>query len=205
MNSHRFVVSTGLSLLSIFAIGCASVGKSNSRPELVSRAEWNANPPVAEMKTHEAKFITIHHTATKQKPAVSLEEKLRNLQKFSQNEGTLTGGKKKPAWPDVPYHFYISEDGRIGEGRETRFVGDTNTEYDPTGHLLVTLEGNFEEEEPTEAQMASARRLIRWLAAQNKIPSDKIATHKDYAKTACPGKNLYDRITELRPALSKKP
>jgi hypothetical protein len=176
----------------------SSETKTLAKPNVLSRSEWKAHPPNGLMKRHTPRFITIHHTATLQKPAVSLAEKLRNLQTFSQNEGTLAGGKSKPAWPDVPYHFYIDCNGNIGEGRDVAFVGDTNTEYDPTGHLLVTLEGNFEVEQPTEAQMKSARELVAWLAKRYKIPAAKIASHKDYARTACPGKNLYNRLGEIR-------
>jgi hypothetical protein len=174
---------------------------SAPKPPMLSRKEWKANPPVAEMKKHTAQFITIHHTATKQKPTVSLAEKLRNLQKFSQNEGKLTSGKVKPPWPDVPYHFYIACDGNIGEARDLNYVGDTNTEYDPTGHLLIVLEGSFGEEQPTEAQMKATQQLVNWLARSYRIASDKIGTHKDYAKTACPGKNLQSRLPEIRTAL----
>jgi hypothetical protein len=186
--------------------GCASNSSnkhSAQKPKMLSRAEWNAKPPVAEMKKHTPQFITSHHTATKQKPDVSLADKLRNLQKFSQNEGTLSGGKIKPPWPDVPYHFYIACDGNIGEARDLNYVGDTNTEYDPTGHLLITLEGNFEEEQPTDAQMKSTHQLVGWLAKKYHIAPNKIATHKDYAKTACPGKNLRSQIPEIRAAVKE--
>src|SRR5262245_45033731 len=37
-------------------------------PTIVSRSEWKAKAPISEMKRHEVKFITIHHTATKQNP-----------------------------------------------------------------------------------------------------------------------------------------
>ena len=169
-------------------------------PKIVSRAEWKARPPTGPMKPHQQRFITIHHTATKQKMGVPVGEKLQHLQQFSQHEGKLAGGKIKPPWPDVPYHFYIGCDGDIGEGRDVNFVGDTNTEYNPAGHVLVTLEGNFQEENPTEAQIKATRELVAWLAQKYKIPAEKIRAHKDYAQTACPGKNLYRRIDELRPA-----
>src|SRR5688572_19180998 len=109
---------------------------------ILTRAKWGANPPVAEMKRHTPMRITIHHTATPQKPERTLKDKMQALQKFSQNPGPLGNGKAKPAWPDVPYHYYIAANGEVAEGRDVNFVGDTNTEYDPTGHVLVVLEGN---------------------------------------------------------------
>lgn len=186
--------------------GCASSSSKTAavpKPKMLSRAEWKANPPVGIMKKHTPQFITIHHTATKQKPTVALADKLRNLQHFSQNEGTLGNGKVKPPWPDVPYHFYIGCDGVIGEARDLNYVGDTNTEYDPTGHLLVVLEGNFEEEQPTEAQLKSLHEMVAWLAQTYHVPADKIGTHQTYAKTACPGKNLQSLLPEIRAAQGK--
>lgn len=165
--------------------------------KILARAEWGANPPAAEMKRHTPVRITIHHTATPQKPERSLKDKLQALQKFSQNPGVLGNGKAKPAWPDVPYHYYIAADGEVAEGREVEFVGDTNTEYDPTGHALVVLEGNFELEQPTETQLASLRKMIAWLAARFHVPAEKIGGHKDFASTLCPGKNLHKLIPDL--------
>jgi hypothetical protein len=171
--------------------------------KILSRAEWNAKAPVGKMVTHEPKFITVHHTAVKQNPKKSLKEKLKALQEFSQRESTLGNGKQKPVWPDVPYHFYISENGDVGEGRGVDFVGDTNTAYDPAGHILVTLEGNFEEEEPTAAQLKSADLLVVWLAQKYQVPAANIKGHKDYAQTACPGEKLYQRLGTLQEAVKK--
>lgn len=192
-----------LNLWLILCVAAVAAGSSVTFPprlNVVTRKEWDAKPPVSEMVRHKPEFITIHHTGTKQNPARSLEDKMRGLQAFSQREDKLASGKSKAAWPDVPYHFYIAVDGRVAEGRELNYVGDTNTEYDPTGHLLVTLEGNFQNEQPTDEQMKSARRLVRYLAKRFKVPVEKIKTHQDYAKTACPGKNLQDRMNEIRAA-----
>lgn len=167
-------------------------------PPLLTRADWQAKPPVAEMKRHTPTRITIHHTATKQKPDRKLADKLRALQEFSQKEGKLGSGKAKPAWPDVPYHYYVDCSGAIGEGRVVECVGDTNTEYDPTGHALVVLEGNFEEEEMTPAQLESLRQITVWLAKQWKVPPEEIKGHKDFARTACPGRRLHAWLPELR-------
>ena len=165
--------------------------------KILTRAGWGANPPVAEMKAHKISHITIHHTATLQKPERSLADKMKALQTFSQNPGTLGNGKAKPAWPDVPYHFYMDCHGEIAEGRDANFVGDTNTAYDPTGHLLVVLEGNFEEETPTEPQLAALRKLLASKMAQYHVTPEMISSHKDFAETLCPGKNLHELVHAL--------
>lgn len=88
------------------------------------------------MKWHEPFRITIHHTATLRKPDRPLEEKMQALRRFSQNPGTLGNGLPKPAWPDAAYHLYIDCHGAVAEGRHVNAVGDTNTKYGPTGHVL---------------------------------------------------------------------
>lgn len=159
-------------------------------PAILSRQDWRANEPKAGLKPHQPSKITIHHTASPQSSSHTLEEKLRNLQTFSQHSEKLSSGHLKPEWPDVPYHYYIDLRGQIAEGREVQYVGDTNTEYDPTGHLLIVLEGNFEKEEPSPQQLQSLEQLAAWLALRWKIPVSQIKMHKDYAATVCPGKNL---------------
>jgi len=176
---------------------------SESKLKIMTRGEWGAKPPVAEMKRQEPKRLTIHHTATPQKPERPLKDKLRALQEFSQKEGKLGNGKPKPAWPDVPYHFYIDCRGGIAEGREVNFVGDTNTEYDPTGHVLVVLEGNFEEEKVTPEQWNALRQLVAELTARYRVAPADVRGHLDYAKTQCPGKALQERLGELRTGLGK--
>jgi N-acetyl-anhydromuramyl-L-alanine amidase AmpD len=194
----------------VVVTGCASTRSKVAvtpdsfpeEPAIVSREEWGAKGPVSEMKPHQIKRITIHHTATKQNSARSLEQKMQALQQFSQKEGKLGSGKIKPPWPDVPYHYYIDMHGRIAEGRQLEFTGDTNTEYDPTGHALVVLEGNFEESQPTDEQLASMRQVVEWLAARFRVAPSGVQAHNDFAQTLCPGKNLKAHLPALRAGLA---
>lgn len=167
-------------------------------PTILSRKDWGAKNPVGEAKTHKIEFITIHHTATPQKPGTLIGTKMRNLQAFSQREEKLASGKLKPAWFDIPYHYYIAVDGQIAEGRELKYVGDTNTEYDPIGHALIVLEGSFNTEQPSAAQIDSLKKMVAWLSRKYKVPPAKIKGHSDYATTACPGENLKKLLPELR-------
>lgn len=191
--------------LALAAASCTAASQSTDTPptelKILSRSDWGAKPPVAAMKTNRPSRITIHHTATLQKPDRSLKDKMQALQKFSQNEGKLGNGKPKPAWPDVPYHFYIDCNGGVAEGRDVHAVGDTNTEYDPTGHVLVVLEGNFEEEQVTDAQWATLVKTVSWLAGRYRVPPANVQGHRDYAQTLCPGKQFEAKLPELRATL----
>jgi N-acetyl-anhydromuramyl-L-alanine amidase AmpD len=185
----------------VIALIIATAGvyiNAQKSPTIISRAEWKANKPVGEGKKHKIEFITIHHTATKQRTDLTIETKLRNLQAFSQRDDKLASGKLKPAWFDVPYHYYIAVDGKIAEGREIEFAGDTNTEYDPSGHALIVLEGSFGTDEPNAAQIESLRAMVKWLAKKYKVSGEKIKGHRDYAETGCPGANIEKLYPELR-------
>ena len=179
----------------ILALG---VSIKAQEPTIISRTEWKANKPAGEGKRHKIEFVTIHHTATKQRTDRPIETKLKNLQAFSQREDKLASGKTKPAWFDVPYHYYIAVDGKIAEGREIEYAGDTNTAYDPTGHALIVLEGSFDTEQPTAAQIESLKAMVKWLVKKYKVGGDKIKGHRDYAETGCPGSNLEKLLPELR-------
>ena len=166
--------------------------------EFVSRAEWGARPPVLPMKAHTLTRLTIHHTGTNQNFNRTVTDKLRGLQLFSQRDDSLASGRLKPAWPDVPYHFYVGVDGVVGEGRDWRYAGDTNTEYDPAGHLLVVVEGNFQKDTLTTAQRRTLDLIVPALARHFAISSERLASHRDYARTECPGANLYVELPRYR-------
>jgi hypothetical protein len=200
-------------LLALAACAPARTGSGDAQPltgwlsaqgiRVVSRAAWSARPPVLPTKAHVPQRITIHHTATALNHNRTLEEKLRGLQAFSQRDDSLADGRRKPAWADVPYHFYVAADGRVGEGREWRWVGDSNTPYDPAGHLLVVIEGNFEREQLTDAQRATLDRLIPALARRFSVPGSLLGAHRDFARTSCPGTNVMSELPRWRSMLTR--
>jgi hypothetical protein len=165
---------------------------------LVTRAQWGADPAAGEMRAHRIHSITIHHTAGRRNTERSLPDKMRALQQFSQCACPLGDGRIKEPWPDTPYHFYVDHEGVVAEGRDTRYAGDSNTAYDPSGHLLIVLEGNFEEEEPTAAQVETLRRMVNHFRSFHDVPAERIGGHKDHALTLCPGEHLHRLIPELR-------
>jgi hypothetical protein len=192
-----------LSLGLVVAVGGCR-GSITSEPRMpegvrfVSRAEWGAQAPVLPMKSHVPDRITIHHTGVAQNFTRTIEQKITALQQFSQRDDSLADGRRKPAWADVPYHYYIDVTGAVAEGRDWRGVGDSNTPYDPTGHLLIVVEGNFERDTLTTAQARTLDALVPAFARHFRIGPERLGAHRDFADTSCPGADLYRRLPSLR-------
>lgn len=187
--------------MAMAAIALTAAGHSGSaqaQADILSREAWGAKKAIpSRMRTHRPTGIVIHHTSVRQQRRLSLAKKMRGLQGFSQRAGRV-GKRRKPAWGDVPYHFYIGVSGRVAEGRGLAFAGDTNTRYNTAGWIQVVLEGDFTKEQPTAGQLASLHGLTRRLAARYRIPPNRITAHDDHASTNCPGPNLKKHIPSLR-------
>ena len=170
---------------------------------VMPRAVWGGAPPTGAMTPQTPRRLTVHHSATPPKPGESAGEILRPLLRFSLSSDTLGDGRPKRAWADVPYHFVIGPDGSVGEGRDVRFRGDSNTAYELDGHVQVVVQGNFMEETPTAAQMASLVALAAALTRQWGLDPADLAGHRDHAvgQTSCPGDALEARFPEIRAAM----
>jgi len=186
----------------IITTGCI-VSEESVDPEIIPRIAWGAKPALKQMATHHPVRITLHHTATKQRPNRSLNAKLRALQTFSQSNAKLASGGRKQAWSDMPYHFYISEAGEVAEGLALHFSGDTNTNYDPAGHISIVLEGNFNKEKPESNQLSAVVNLMASLVKHHGISIDAIDGHSHYAATACPGQNLNALLGRIKSEVAK--
>ena len=189
----RAVCLLGLTLGSAMTLSAQAL--SADKPDIVGRGAWGAKAPILKrMKRQTPHEIIIHHTGVRQQPKISLERKLRGLQSYSQT---------KKSWGDSPYHFYIGVSGRIGAARDVAFAGDTNTSYSVQNRIQVVLEGHFDREHPTPAQLASLDALVPWLAENHEITSNGISGHNDHAQTDCPGSRLKPHLAVLRELIEK--
>ena len=92
---------------------------------------------------HSPKLLTLHHGGVDWKEGTDPNVYLRDLQAWSRSE---------KQWIDIPYHYMIDLEGRIYEARDPYYSGDTNTTYNPEGHLLTCLMGNYENQKPSVFQ-----------------------------------------------------
>ncbi len=179
------LVVAGIVLL-IFS--CAGSKKAVSVTEMIiqPRTTWNAAEP-RPYKQHVPVRITIHHEGTRLEMKDDAARKIMNIQKW--------GMGPDRNWVDIPYHFLIAPDGTVYEGRNVYTVGETATEYDPTGHLLFNCLGNLEQQEMPAQQLASLIRMIAYSCKKYNLPLETLASHRDYStQTNCPGKNLYQYL-----------
>lgn len=160
-----------------------------AKPPLVTAEEWGSAPqPIPDEKRHTPVRITVHHAGVIWPEDADPVQRIRNLQSW---------GQRDRDWPDLPYHYLISPDGSIFEGRPVAYVPETNTNYDVNGHIGIQLWGNFMEQRVVEEQLTAAVDLIAWLCLEHKIDAATISGHKDVAPgTSCPGLDLYRYIED---------
>lgn len=166
---------------------CSNESKAavDSVPLIMPRAAWKAAAPKP-FKQHVPHKITIHHEGSLFKDGKDAAAHIKNVQTW--------GMGKDRNWADIPYHFLIARDGTVFEGRNPYTVGETATEYDPTGHLLISCLGDLEKQEMPAVQLQALINLIAQLSRQYNIPYETLASHRDYAKTDCPGEHLYQYL-----------
>jgi hypothetical protein len=179
-------------LLLLLLAGCTLTPPTPPRVfDIIEADAWGgqaaSDAERARARPHIPTRLTLHHGGVafgRDKDPVA---HLINLQRWS---------RKMRGWADIPYHYVIDLDGRVYAARDVMLAGDTNTQYDPAGHALVMVLGNFEEAEPTPAQIEAAAQTFAYIAKRFGIPIKTLASHKDYAETACPGRNLYRYLAD---------
>jgi hypothetical protein len=131
---------------------------------------------------------------------------------------TITKGRG-----DIGYNFLIDPYGNVYEGRAGgESVIGAHDSWNNTPSLGISLMGNFEIQQPTNAQIKSLIALVTALSkkygidplaktdyhiATTEYPYMKsktnyrLAGHKDAGITSCPGKNLYAQLPDIRNAV----
>lgn len=94
-------------------------------------------------------------------------------------------------WAGIGYHFTIDKDGTISQVNYLDTVS-YHTSGENTVSIGIALEGNFQNENPTQAQMNSLNKLIPFL--RSKFPQQlEVYQHSDFANKP------YDASINLTP------
>lgn len=182
---NRLIPLLGLLML---AAGCAAGPEALVYPAdlgVIEREQWGWKPGDGKDRPHEIERITIHHGGLDFADDRDPVEHVQALQSW---------GRAEKGWIDIPYHFMIDRQGRIYETRPIHLAGDTNTEYDPSGHALVEVMGNYQNQALGERQFEALAGITAFLARTYEVPIGNIGGHRDYADTDCPGDDIYRHL-----------
>ena len=127
---------------------------------------------------HVTDQIVIHHTGNAVDDDLSAAE--------------IDASHKGQGWTCIGYHYVVRKDGTVEEGRPHWTVGAHA--YGENPHTIgIHVCGNFEEAEPTDAQIESLAMLLANLCTDYGLPIDRdhIIGHRELMPTACPGENLF--------------
>ena len=153
---------------------------------VIKRSDWGWKKLQQSIAEHKINKITIHHGGVFFSDTVNVIDHIQKLQDWS---------RKEKKWIDIPYHFMIDLDGKIYETRPINYPGDTNTDYNVRGHALICVLGNYEEQLLSTEQLQTVIRLSAYLTKKYNIKIRDIKGHKDYTETLCPGKDLYQYLS----------
>ncbi|MDF1656055.1 MAG: peptidoglycan recognition family protein [Verrucomicrobiales bacterium] len=175
-------------LLCFLVVALIADGSEKDGLAPIPQAVWSkeGTQPVPERMGRHSEGITsvvIHHTQSPNEIAAFQRARLVNVQRYHIVERE---------WGDVAYHYLIGSDGRIFEGRDAEFQGDSGTSYDLDGRLLICVLGDFTKELPSEEALNS---LIEWTARslkKNGLTGKDLVTHRMVAATDCPGDRLQE-------------
>jgi hypothetical protein len=186
------------------AEGRQALLKQIQRPAIIPRADWGALPPDHEAdnetgffsqeniegwRVYDPDIRSIYKTLVVHHSVVDEGDDLSTLLAIQQLH------RQERGWADVAYHYFISKEGIVYEGRAVNVRGAHVAGYN-TGSVGVCLLGNYMEDTPSEAMLLSLYSLGAWLAVRLQLTH--VAGHGDFnAETVCPGGNVTPYIGEL--------
>lgn len=96
----------------------------------------------------------------------------------------------------VGYHYLINHAGHVTQTRQDWEEGahSKGINFESIG---ICLEGNFDEELPTEEQKSSLGKLLVELCQKYKLDVTDIYPHRSFRDTACYGKRLDDSFARV--------
>jgi hypothetical protein len=153
-------------------------------PGVIARSRWAKGQPVPALMNRlgSVRHITVHHdgmSAFYGATEGAAAERLERIRIAHRARG----------WGDIGYHFGVDRSGAVWELRPVAFQGAHVKDFNESNIGVVTL-GNFDEQTPTEAQLASINRHVSALMRAYRVHISNVRTHQEWAPTACPGRNL---------------
>lgn len=102
-------------------------------------------------------------------------------------------------WSGIGYHYVIRKDGSIERGRPRSTIGSQCQGYN-SWSIGINVVGDFQSNEPEEAQMVSLKNLLADLCeiyTLDPLDESVIIGHKDKCQTDCPGDIMYAKLGDV--------
>lgn len=159
----------------------------------VARSSWaRANPiPSRLNRMSGVNMLTVHHEGW---TPVWFDDARATADRL---EGIRKSHIARMAAADIGYHYIIDRGGRVWEGRSIDYQGAHVREHNEHNIGVMVL-GNFDQQQPSAAQLATLRSTLLSLMSQYRLRSNKIYTHQELNKTDCPGRVLQAHMVTLR-------
>lgn len=161
------------------------------------RSSWGARATRCTDRDPAKYRIAIHHTVTPS--GGDIGARLRGIQAYHMD----TQG-----WCDIGYHFLVSLDGTLWEGRDLDLLG-THVGSNNTGNVGICFIGCFHSSgcsdwtpfTPPDGMVEAGGRLAGAIADIYDIDVNaQLRGHRDHsgATTSCPGDHLHARLSRIR-------
>jgi hypothetical protein len=178
--------------LSEFSIPLVDLEFIESQMKLVRRWEWSQTMPKTSLLRAAGTYdrLTVHHSGALVNSSVNREDAVAHI------DGILTGHIER-GYGDIGYHFIIDRSGCVWEGRSLAYEG-AHVYGENERNVGVVLLGNFEEQLPSDKQLASMTQIVTLLCERYRVKHQRVYGHRDLASSVCPGKHLYSYAHQLR-------
>lgn len=196
----RFAEESATSLESVVPSGPSAMGfaPGPEDPEesiipavtvpLIGREAWGASPPrKAYRSMRSVSRLTVHHSAQILSDNRDAPAHFRSHQRMHYKQGR----------PDIAYHILVDRMGNLYQGRPLVAQAESSGgRYDPTGHILVMCEGNFQVQKMPTQQLSGLADVLAWGCQRFGVSPRSIHGHRQFAQTACPGTHLNNLLRD---------
>ncbi len=158
-------------------------------PGVLSRSEWGARSAKCSAGLGKVYRMAIHHTESPTVDKLSVPARLRQIQSYHMDV---------KGWCDIGYHFLVSRDGRVWQGRPVAQLG-THAGGANTGNIGIAVIGSHDSTPVTTTQINAIADVVRFHADAAGIAINRttIKGHREYKSTSCPGDALFKQLVTI--------
>lgn len=150
----------------------------------IARQSWATERPVPALMNRMTpiRYVTIHHDGMRPFFADDRSAAAARLD-------AIRRAHRQQNWGDIGYHYAVDRAGNVWECRQLCYQGAHVKNFNP-GNVGIVALGNFDEQQPTQAQLAAVHRHAVSVMRAYRVPVRNLRTHLQWAPTCCPGRHM---------------